>query len=108
MSTALSAAAVAAMRRHSSTRLTGSTPVLGSSSSTSRGSCRIARTNPSFCRMPPDRSQPRRSRAAVSPARWSSSSERRRTRDADMRNDWPTNAMFSATLRLFHTPEVDG
>ena len=54
MTTAAPRRPPAAISRHRSTRLTGSTPVLGSSRTSSDGRCMIAMQNPSLRRIPPD------------------------------------------------------
>ena len=67
--TAAPSAAARAISDHRSARLTGSTPVVGSSSTSSAGLVSMAAITPSFCRIPPDSRPASRSRAAVSPAR---------------------------------------
>ena len=68
ISTAAPPAAARAMSHHRSARLTGSTPVVGSSRTSRSGSGSSAATTPSLRRIPPDscpasRSRPRRARS---------------------------------------------
>ncbi len=79
MTTAAPPAAAPAIRRHSSERLTGSMPVVGSSRTSSSGSGSSAIANASLWRIPPESWPARRSRAPVSRVRSSRPSARRPT-----------------------------
>ena len=75
--TAAPAAAASAIIPHRSARLTGSTPVVGSSRTSSSGWCSSASANASFWRMPPESRPASRSPVPLRPVRAKSSATRR-------------------------------
>ncbi len=107
--TAAPSAAAPAISRHSSLRLTGSTPVVGSSRISSLGSCSIARAKASFWRMPPESRPASRSRR-LADARSARAVVRRgaRARRRSARRPPPAKAMFSSTVRSPYRPDGAG